>query len=71
MNDRTQEEMFPAGSWKDVSLQDCLEEVRREINVRKRVYPRWVEHKKLNVVTADRRIIMMQRIEKELEALLR
>ena len=71
-------DLFPAGTYKDIRPKDKLDELVRELTVRRRVYPRWIEMKKLNVVTADRRILVMQAIledyrdprMKKLEALL-
>ncbi len=55
-------DLFPAGTYKDIRARDKHDELVRELKVRRRMYPRWIELKKLNVVTADRRILIMQAI---------
>ena len=60
------DDLFPAASYKDIRHKDMIEELVREIAVRKRVYPRWVASGKLNGVTADRRILILKAILKKL-----
>ena len=55
-------DLFPAGTYKDIRLQDKLGELVREIKLRKHVYPRLVGIGKLNCVTADKRILIMQAV---------
>ena len=59
-------DLFDGPSWRDIRPQDMIEELDREIKVRRRVYPRWVENGKLDPVTADRRILTLQAIKKRL-----
>lgn len=59
-------DLFDSPTYKDIRLSDMLEELEREIKVRRRVYPRWVENGKLDPVTADRRILCLVAIRKRL-----
>lgn len=61
-------DLFPDPTYRDIRLEDMLEELEREIKVRRRVYPRWIESGKLDPVTADRRILCLVAIRKRLQA---
>lgn len=43
-----------------ISAADMVQELEREIALRLRVYPRWVEQKKMTQAKADRQIAMMR-----------
>lgn len=43
-----------------------IEELEREIKVRQRCYPRWIDQHKLDPVTADRRLLIMVAIRERL-----
>lgn len=43
-----------------------LREVRREIALRKRVYPRWIEQGKVSKQGADRKIAIMEAVAETL-----
>jgi hypothetical protein len=47
--------------------QDQINEVKREIAIRQRVYPRWVADGKLTQAKADRQIEVMQAVLATLE----
>jgi len=52
-----------------VSLQDQIAEVRREIEMRKQVYPRLIDATKLSKAEAERRTLAMQAVLRSLERL--
>lgn len=52
-----------------VTLTDQIASVRREITMRRNVYPRWVESGRLKQETADREIACMEAVLKTLEGL--
>jgi len=52
-----------------VPLKDQLECVRRELNLRRRVYPRWVSSGKMTPKLAQEQIILMEAVERTLAAL--
>ena len=64
MND----DLFPRGSYKDIRLQDKIDELKREIKLRQRVYPRWVDMGKLDGVLADKRILALQAVLRDYQA---
>jgi hypothetical protein len=43
--------------------------VRREVSMRKRVYPRWVQNSKMTQEEADRQIATMEAVQATLEQL--
>jgi hypothetical protein len=47
---------------KEYTPRDKLECVKRELAMRKRVYPRWVEQKKMTQAKADHEIAVMASI---------
>ena len=55
------------------SLEDALKEARRELAIRKSVYPRWVKSEQYDLTQekADRQIADMARVVKVLEALVK
>lgn len=55
----------PAAS--GVQLREKIAELKREIKVRKRVYPRWVQTGKLDGPLADYRITVLRAILKDYE----
>ena len=46
---------------------EMLECVKREINMRKKVYPRWVSAGKMKPETANREIAVMEKVLETLE----
>ena len=44
------------------SLDEQIDEVRREIDMRERVYKRWVELRRMSQATADRQIACMRAV---------
>ena len=71
MKVNTNDDLFGGVKLADFTLQHKIDELEREIKVRRRVYPRWVEAKKLNAGTADVRIKIMMAILKDYRAQLR
>ena len=59
-------DLFRGASYKDIRLSDMLEELDREIKVRRRLYPKWIKKGSLDPVTADRRILCLQAIRRRL-----
>lgn len=53
----------------EITIEDQIVCVRREIGMRKRVYPRWVENGKMKMDQADREIAVMEAVLKTLEYL--
>lgn len=51
-----------------VSMLDQIKCVRREISMRERVYPRWIEQGKLKQEVADRELAHMRAVLDTLEA---
>lgn len=51
-----------------ISIDQIIREVRRELNMRKSVYPKWVQAGKLKQIDADHRIAVMQKILDDYEA---
>lgn len=51
-----------------VSFEDMLAEVDRELKLRRRVYPRWVDQGNLTKATADQQILKMQAVRRSLLA---
>lgn len=49
-----------------ITLEDMHEEIVREIKVRKRVYPNWIEQGKIEMRTADYRILVLEALALEL-----
>jgi hypothetical protein len=41
-------------------LEEMIEEIDREVDVRKRVFPRWVKDGKLEPQEAERRIMLLE-----------
>lgn len=54
----------------DISLADELAEVRREMRLRERVYPRWVADGTLAAAVAERRLAALLAVAQRLAALL-
>lgn len=52
-----------------ITLTDEIECVRREIKMRRRVYPRWIETKRMTKLQADREIETMEAVLARLIAL--
>lgn len=53
----------------EITIEDQIVCVRREIGMRKRVYPRWVENGKMKMDQADREIAVMEAVLTTLEYL--
>lgn len=53
-----------------ITLDEQLEEVKREIGLRRRLYPRWVTDGKMSQAKADRGIAAMEAVRETLERLL-
>lgn len=66
----TQGEMFEPPKTADVSALEKIEEVRRELGYREKVYGRLVAERKMTRATADRRILVMQAVLADLYHLL-
>ena len=54
--------MFPDATPADVMQADKVAELERELQVRRRVYPRWIQTGKLSRELAHRRIITLEAI---------
>lgn len=52
-----------------ITLADEIAEVEREIAMRRKVYPRWVETKRMGQQQADRHIAVMEAVLERLRAL--
>jgi hypothetical protein len=52
-----------------VSIADQLAAVEREIRLRQRVYPRWVETSRMTQVKADQELAAMRAVAETLRAL--
>lgn len=52
----------------EVSLAQKIEELEREIKVRRRVYPRWVQSGRIDTATAHGRITVLQAILRDYRA---
>ena len=48
------------------NLDDCIAEAQREITLRERVYPRWVEGGKIKQAKADRQLEIMRDLRDDL-----
>ena len=57
-----QRTMFPDATPEDVRHDDKITELERELQVRRRVYPRWIQTGKINREQAHRRIITLEAI---------
>ena len=51
------------------TMEQKLAAIEREIRLRKRVYPRWVEQKKMSAVSAVQQIAIMEEIAEDYRAL--
>lgn len=51
------------------TIQDLIQCAKRELAIRKRVYPKWVERGNMSLTKMDSEIAMMGRIVEELEKL--
>ena len=56
------DDMLPKLSINDVTLHHKIDELKRELKMRRRLYPRWVEKGTLNPVDADIRIKILRAI---------
>jgi hypothetical protein len=59
-------EMFPPATTADVSLEDKIAELERELARRWHLYPRLVEGATMTQQTADRQILIVQAIVEDL-----
>ena len=59
-------EMFPPATTADVSLDDKIKELERELSRRWHLYPRLVKDTTMNQQTADRQILIIQAIVDDL-----
>jgi hypothetical protein len=50
----------------EFTVKDLIEEARREVALRRKVFPRWVEERRITASEADRRVALMEAIEKRL-----
>jgi len=50
------------------TLGDMIREVKREIGLRERLYPRWVEQGKMSSFNADRQIEILKQVRSNLQA---
>lgn len=53
----------------DISISDQIDAVKREIGLRKRLYPRWVLDRKMTQAAADRELANMEAVLATLEGL--
>ncbi len=54
--------MFPEATPDDVRLHDKIQEIERELELRRKVYPRWVQAGKISQEQAHRQIIVLEAI---------
>lgn len=52
-----------------ITLNEQIAEVRRELNMRRHVYPRFVERGRLTQAQADERIALLEAVRETLEQL--
>lgn len=52
--------LFPGPTVDDVRHEDIIEELERELAMRRKVYPRWITSGKIDQVTATRRILVLE-----------
>ncbi|MCB0568028.1 MAG: hypothetical protein KDD01_26970 [Phaeodactylibacter sp.] len=45
---------------KKATLQDAIKEIRREVQLRERLYPQWIASGKLNKAAAERQLTRMK-----------
>lgn len=45
-----------------ITIEDEIQELEREVTLRRRVYPRWMAQGKISKVKADRQIAVMESI---------
>lgn len=62
-------DLFPAATPADVSLADQVACVEREIKMRERVYPRWVQSERMTQAQAARELLAMRAVLESLRAL--
>lgn len=62
-------DLFPAAAPADVSIDDQIACVEREIRMRERVYPHWVAGRKMQQRQADRELLAMQAVLATLQGL--
>lgn len=60
-------DLFPAATTADVSREAKVEELRRELKLRGRVYSRWAAAGKMTQQQADHRILVLQAILEDYE----
>jgi hypothetical protein len=46
-----------------ITVEEMLTEVKREIAMRKSVYPRWIESGKIKKETADLRVLILEALQ--------
>ncbi len=46
-----------------ITLEEMTDEIKREIGMRKGVYPRWIENGKLRREAADLRVLILEAVE--------
>ncbi len=54
-----------------ITLEEMSEEIKREIAMRKSVYPRWIENGKIKKETADYRVLILEALQIYLQEELR
>ena len=59
-------DMFPAAKTADVTLDDKIKELERELRQRWHVYPRMVTAGNLNQQTADKQILILEAVIEDL-----
>jgi len=60
-------DMFPAPKTSEVSIEDKISEIERELRMRWHVYPRMVEQGKMNQQDADRKTLVLSAILEDLQ----
>lgn len=46
-----------------ITLEEMSDEIKREIAMRKSVYPRWIENGKISKETADYRVLILEALQ--------
>lgn len=62
MTSRSEADLFGTPTPDDVSLADQIASVEREIRMRERVYPRWVQSERMTQEKADRELLTMRAV---------
>ena len=44
----------------NITMEEIRDEIKREIQTRQRVYPRWIENRKIDATIAANRVLILQ-----------